>query len=85
MDAKRFFLVILLLVIGCQQADITQEKSALMVEETVAEAQFSKQLKINRDALLKGSSEQIRIDAATVMLFSEDPLARSKPKIAPPA
>ncbi|MHC4720855.1 MAG: hypothetical protein ACYSYT_10325, partial [Planctomycetota bacterium] len=36
----------------------------------------SKQLKINRDALLKGSSEQIRIDAATVMLFSEDPLAR---------
>jgi len=76
MDAKRFFLVILLLVIGCQPVDITQQKSALMVEEAVAEAQLSKQLKINRDALLKGSSEQIRIDAATVMLFSDDPLAR---------
>jgi HEAT repeat protein len=33
-------------------------------------------LKINRDALLKGTSEQTRIDAATVMLLSENPLAR---------
>ena len=75
MDAKRFFLVILLFVTGCEQADMRQEKSAL-IDEAVVEAQLSKQLKINRDALLKGSSEQIRVDAAGVMLFSEDPLAR---------
>ena len=42
----------------------------------VAEAELDKQLKINRDALLRGSSEQIRIDATTVMLFSEAPAAR---------
>jgi len=90
MNTKRFYLgvskcnkgrfglslVILLLVIGCEQADIERGKSLLPVDEAIAEAELGKQLKINRDALLKGSSEQIRIDAATVMLFSEEALAR---------
>ncbi len=38
---------------------------------------LNKQLKINQKALLEGSSEQMRIDAATVMLFSLDPQARN--------
>lgn len=76
MRTKRICLVILLLVIGCEQADMGRDKPALRVDEAVAEAELGKQLKINRDALLKGSSEQIRIDAAAVMLASEDPLAR---------
>jgi len=63
----------LLFVIGCEQADVGRRHPA---DEAIAEAELSRQLKINRDALYKGSSEQIRIDAATVMLFSEDPLAR---------
>jgi HEAT repeat protein len=69
-------LVVILLLIGCQQAEISPERPAFPVDETIAEAELSRQLKINREALLKGTSEQIRIDAATVMLFSEDALAR---------
>jgi len=76
MVTKRLYLVMLLLTIGCQQAGIGQDKPALPANETVAETELGRQLKINKDALLQGASEQIRIDAGTVMLFSEDPLAR---------
>lgn len=76
MSTKWLYLVILLLVIGYQQAGIGADKAALPVNEVIADAELDKQLRINRDALLKGSSEQIRIDAAGVMLFSEEPSAR---------
>ena len=66
-------LVILLLVIGGQQSSISADKPA---NEAIAEAELDRQLKINKEALLRSSSEQIRIDAATVILFSEKPLAR---------
>ncbi|MDD5459397.1 MAG: HEAT repeat domain-containing protein [Phycisphaerae bacterium] len=42
----------------------------------IAQDNLDTQLKINRDALLKGTSDQIRMDAAGVMLFSSDPAAR---------
>ncbi|UCE98754.1 MAG: hypothetical protein JSV82_06070 [Planctomycetota bacterium] len=67
-------LVILLVAIGCQQA--REDILALPSDGAIAEAELSKQLKINRDALFKGSNERIRLDAASVMLFTEDPLAR---------
>jgi HEAT repeat protein len=76
MSTRRLCIAILLLVIGCQQAGISADKPALQSDEATAKAELDKQLKVNQDALLKGSSEQIRIDAATVMLFSENPLAR---------
>jgi len=76
MNARRSYLLVLLLLIGCQQTNVSADKLALPVDEAVAEAELDTQLKINRDALLKGSSEQIRIDAAAVMLVSEEPLAR---------
>jgi HEAT repeat protein len=76
MVIKRLYLVMLLLAIGCQQAGISQDEPALSANETVAEAELGRQLKINKEALLKGTNEQMRINAATVMLFSEDPLAR---------
>jgi HEAT repeat protein len=76
MRAKWFCLTILLVVIGCEKAQVGPEKPAFPIDETIAEAEFSRQLKINREGLFKGSTDQIRIDAATVMLFSEDPLAR---------
>jgi HEAT repeat protein len=44
--------------------------------DKVAKGELSRQLKINKDALLQGANEQIRIDAATIMLFSEDPQVR---------
>jgi len=76
MITKRLYLVILLLVIGCQQSCIGQNESVASTSEEIVENGLSKQLKINVDALLKGSSEQIRVDAATVMLFSEESAAR---------
>ena len=68
--------VILLFVIGCQQRGVGADRPTLPVNEAIGEAELDRQLKINRDTLLKGTSEQIRIDAATVMLFGEAPLAR---------
>jgi HEAT repeat protein len=76
MVTRRLYLVMLLLAIGCQQGGVGQDKPALPADKTVAEAKLGRQLKINKDALLQGANEQIRIDAATVMLFSEDPQAR---------
>jgi len=76
MSTKSLYLVILLLVIGCQQAGVGADKSTLPANKAIVEAELGKQLKINMDALLKGSSQQIRIDAATVLLFNENPQAR---------
>ena len=82
MSTKRLCLAILLLVFVYQQrgtgADIpaTPANGAATVAELPV-AEPDKQLKINRDALLKGPSEQMRIDAATVILFSKNPQARN--------
>ena len=71
MSTKRLYLVILMLAIGCQQAGIAQEKPPVPAQNTPANAELDPQLKVNKDALLNGS-----IDAATVMLFHDDPKAR---------
>jgi hypothetical protein len=71
MDAKRVYLLILILAIGCQQAGIAQEKPPVSTQSTPAKAELDPQLKVNKDALLNGS-----VDAATVMLFHDDPKAR---------
>jgi HEAT repeat protein len=60
-----------MLAIGCQQASIGQEKPAVPAQSTLANAELDPQLKVNKDALLNGS-----IDAATVMLFHDNPKAR---------
>jgi len=73
----------LVLVIGCQSriiGSVGQNKPALPANEAgsqaPAKAELSKQLEIYKTTLLEGKSEQIRIDAATEMLISEDSLAR---------
>jgi len=73
----------LLLVIGCQGRIIGsagQDRPVLPANEAAAQApakaELSKQLEIYKTTLLEGTSEQIRIDAATEMLVSENPLAR---------
>ena len=76
MSKRRLYLAILLLITGCQQASIGADKpKPAAAGEKITETEPDRQLKINKDALLKGASEQIRIDAATVMLYSEDPSA----------
>ncbi|MDH4238649.1 MAG: HEAT repeat domain-containing protein [Phycisphaerae bacterium] len=76
MSTKRLYLLILLLIVGCQKAGISAGGPALPANKTEVKAELSKQLKIYESTLLEGKIEQIRIDAATEMLFSEDPLAR---------
>ncbi len=76
MRVKWLSVIILLLLIGCRQPPVSSDKAALAPGKTVAEAELTRQLEINKEALLKGSTDRIRIDAATVMLFNEDPLAR---------
>ncbi|MHC4060904.1 MAG: HEAT repeat domain-containing protein [Planctomycetota bacterium] len=73
---KRLYLVVLLLLIGCQHAGIGQDAPVPPDTATAAEGKSDDQLEINREALLKGPSEQIRVKAATVMLSDENPLAR---------
>lgn len=78
MSAKRLYLIILMLLIGCQQAGISQDKPALPTSANgaPAETKLSKQLEIYRTTLLEGKTEQIRIDVATEMLISKDQMAR---------
>jgi len=71
MDTKRLYLMVSLLVIGCLQIAVSQDKPALPAKEVAAEAELDPQLKIIRDALLKGS-----VEAATVMVLSDNPQAR---------
>lgn len=76
MRLKWLSVIMVLFVLGCEEARVGLDKVTLLPGEEDAEAELGRQLKINREALLKGSTDQIRIDAATVMLFNEDPLAR---------
>jgi len=71
MGSKRLYLVIFMLAIGCHLAGIAQEKPSAPAQSTPANAELDPQLKVNKDALLKGS-----VIAATVMLFHDDPKAR---------
>jgi hypothetical protein len=71
MSAKRLYLIILLLAIGCQQASIGKDAPVAGANGTPATKELDPQWKVNKEALDKGS-----IDAATVMLFHDDPTAR---------
>lgn len=72
MNTKRLSLVVLALVIVCQQAGIGQDKPTVPAEGTAAEAELDPQLKVFKGALLDNGS----IDAASVLLYHEDPNAR---------
>jgi len=78
MSSKRLFIVLLVLVVGCQQGGISERLSEIAGGTAAAEAKLSTQLQVNKDALLnQGSSEQMRVNAASVILVSEEPSARA--------
>jgi len=78
MSAKRSYLIILLLLIGCQQAGIGQDQPVQPAGSTSEKTEADTQLQLNKEALTnKGSSEQMRINAANLLLFSANPLART--------
>jgi len=67
--------LVLLLLAGCQQ-QATMINGAASSGEATPRAEAETQLKINQEALLRGATEDIRLDAAMVMLFSGSPRAR---------
>ena len=73
MSTKRLYLIILILAIGCQQGGIIVNKATVAAEatnEAAGGAKPDEQLEINKNALLEGPSDEIRIQSATVMLGS---------------
>ena len=80
MSTKRLFLVVSALVIGCQCRIIENlggDSIVLAGQEPPKTAELDPQLKLTKDALLdKGSSDQMRVNAAAVMLLSDNLLAR---------
>jgi len=75
MSMKRLNLMVLLLVIGCQQVGVSAKNPAAANSNNAA-SEVDKQLEINKGALLNGPSEEIRVNAATLMLTDENPVAR---------
>jgi HEAT repeat protein len=78
MSSKRLFIALLVLAIGCQQGSIGEQQPEAASGTAAAETKLSTQLQVNKDALLnEGSSEQMRVNAASVILVSEEPSARA--------
>ncbi|MDI6449198.1 HEAT repeat domain-containing protein [Anaerobaca lacustris] len=75
MNAPRCGTVLLLLAIGSLPCVLAQE-AALPTDQQAAQAEIDKQVKINRSILLEGRDERTRVDAATLLLFSDSREAR---------
>jgi HEAT repeat protein len=60
---------------GCQQGTLKQEDIA-STGGAAPVTDSETQLKINLEALLRGATDEIRLDAAMVMLFNDNPRAR---------
>ncbi len=80
MSTKRLFFVVLALMTACQCwiiENLGGDSIILADQEPPKTAELDPQLKLTRDALLdKGSSDQMRVNAAAVMLLSDNLLAR---------
>lgn len=79
MSLKRLFLVILMLVIGCQQASVSQEKPAepANANETAVKVKPDEQLDIMKYLLLTAdANDQMRTKTVNVLLYHENPAAR---------
>lgn len=72
MDMRRLYLVVLMLVMVCQQARPAQNKPPAQGNGAPANEELDAKLNIFREALLKNGS----LPAATVLLDHEDPNAR---------
>ncbi len=81
MSKRCMHLLIILLLIGCQHAAAGEDKNTARpesaAEKSAVESDSSQQLNINKEALFNGTTEQVRIDAAGMMLFSDSAAARA--------
>jgi len=81
-------LLLILLPAGCQPGKVVIDMPGVSVEkpapavpaspvtEPSSRADIDTQLKINQEALLRGATEENRVDSAMVMLFNDSPRAR---------
>ena len=75
MCIKRLSVVAFILLIGCQQVTVNGDNPGQDDAQTIS-ATPDRQLQINKNALLEGPSEQIQLDAAAILLQSDDSKAR---------
>lgn len=78
MSSKRLYLVVLTLAIVSQQAGICQDEPTPSANANAASAEIKpdEQLDFVKNALLNDPNNQMRIKAASVLMFSEHPNAR---------
>jgi HEAT repeat protein len=78
MIQRAYLLVLVLLILtGCEQGATKVDNNMMApTAETSPRDETDTQLKVNQEALLRGATEDVRLDAATVMLFSDSPRAR---------
>jgi len=62
---------------GCQSVGIGDNQPPVPKKVESSEAGLTKELRIYRNTLLEGKSDQIRLDAANILLFSAEPSARA--------
>ncbi len=74
MNAPRLHILTLLLV-GCLPTVWAQEPPPVAAEAAVA-TETDTQLRINKTTLLENKSQKNRVDAATLLLFNDNPVAR---------
>src|SRR4030042_6190799 len=78
MSTMRSFFILMMLMIGCQQAvgSTDEPTPTANTNVTSTEVKPDDQLQINKNALLQDPNEQIRIKAAMVMMYSDNTLDR---------
>jgi len=83
MNAPRIQVLLALLIVCCLPAECLRvERQAISAqelppgEEPGPDTEMDKQLRLYKTALLENKSDKNRIDAATLLLFSENPTAR---------
>jgi len=78
MKASRRHILMLLLIAVCLRAAYAQDAApaAAVAEEAVPTAQIDTQLRINKTTLLENQTSKNRVDAAILLLTSENPEAR---------
>ncbi len=84
MNAPRIHILLLFLIVCCLPAEnpwsqrqvANAQQLPLMTEEPAPDTEMDTQLRINKTALLENKNDKNRIDAAGLLLSSENPAAR---------
>jgi tetratricopeptide (TPR) repeat protein len=77
MSVRGLYPILWLLVIGCAQVGVGQDKPPVAAAEVYPDSEPNAQMQLYKETLInKGSTEQMRINAANLLLSSRSVLAR---------